>query len=117
MSKKLELPICPVEVTLFFIDHKWKVLIVRELLTGTKRFGALRNSLTGITQKTLTQNLRAMESHGIVSRKVYPEVPPRVEYSLTELGASLRPVLDAMYNWGESLQAHSNHSKNTLQKQ
>lgn len=83
------------------ISDKWKVLILRDLLLGTKRFGELRKSVSGISQKILTAQLRDMEKNGLVSRKVYAEVPPRVEYSLTELGQSLKPVLDAMQAWGE----------------
>lgn len=97
---KRELPACPVEITMGLIDDKWKVLIVRELLTGTKRFGELKKSVTGITQKVLTNNLRQMEADGLVKRKVYAEVPPRVEYSLTETGFSLKPILDSMVEWG-----------------
>lgn len=97
---KKELPACPVEITMGLIGEKWKVLIVRDLLTGTKRFGELKKSITGITQKVLTTNLRQMESSGLVKRKVYPEVPPRVEYSLTETGLSLKPILDSMVEWG-----------------
>lgn len=82
------------------IGEKWKVLIIRDLLTGTKRFGELKKSVTGITQKVLTNNLRQMEASGLVKRKVYAEVPPRVEYSLTETGLSLKPVLDSMVEWG-----------------
>lgn len=82
------------------IGEKWKVLIIRDLLTGTKRFGELRKSVTGITQKVLTSNLRKMESAGLVKRKVYAEVPPRVEYSLTKTGLSLKPILDSMVEWG-----------------
>lgn len=93
-------PECPVETTLSFIGEKWKVLILRDLFTGTKRFNELKKSLTGITQKMLTQQLRELESDGIVKRTVYPVVPPKVEYSLTELGLSLRPVIDSMKNWG-----------------
>ncbi len=93
-------PDCPVEVTLQLIGEKWKVLIIRDLLTGTKRFNELMRSVTGITQKVLTSNLRAMESAGLVNRKVYAEVPPRVEYSLTETGYSLKPILDSMVAWG-----------------
>lgn len=84
------------------IGDKWKVLIIRDLLTGTKRFGELKKSLNGITQKVLTNNLREMESSGLVNRKVYAEVPPRVEYSLTETGLSLKPILDSMVVWGNS---------------
>lgn len=95
-----ELPACPVEITMGLIGDKWKVLIVRDLLTGTKRFGELKKSVTGITAKVLTSNLRQMEASGLVKRKIYPEVPPRVEYSLTETGFSLKPILDSMVQWG-----------------
>lgn len=100
MKKKL--PACPVEITMDLIGDKWKVLIIRDLLTGTKRFGELKKSLNGITQKVLTNNLREMEASGLVNRKVYAEVPPRVEYSLTETGLSLKPILDSMVVWGNS---------------
>ena len=95
-----ELPACPVEVTLSVIGNKWKVLIIRDLMGGTRRFGELRKSIGGISQKVLTANLRSMEADGLLTRKVYPEVPPRVEYTLTDLGRSLRPVMDAMADWG-----------------
>lgn len=98
---KLELPACPVEITMGLIGEKWKVLIIRDLLTGTKRFGELQRSIGGVSQKVLTNNLRQMEKSGLISRKVYAEVPPRVEYSLTDLGKSLKPILDSMVNWGE----------------
>ena len=101
MTKK-DLPACPVEITMGLIGEKWKVLIIRDLLTGTKRFGELRKSVTGITQKVLTNNLRQMEASGLVKRKVYAEVPPRVEYSLTETGLSLKPILDSMVTWGNA---------------
>lgn len=94
-------PACPVETTLVLIGNKWKVLILRDLILGTKRFGELRKSLGGVSQKVLTTQLRDMEEKGLVSRKIYAEVPPRVEYSLTGLGASLKPVLDTMWEWGE----------------
>lgn len=100
-----ELPACPVETTLLLISDKWKVLILRDLLGGTLRFGELRRSLGSVSQKVLTANLRQMERDGLVHRKVYPEVPPRVEYSLTETGKSLRPVLEAMRDWGSNYQA------------
>lgn len=100
-TTKKELPACPVETTLTLIGDKWKVLILRDLLTGTKRFGELKKSLGGVSQKVLTAQLRDMENSGLVNRTVYPEVPPKVEYSLTELGSSLKPILDAMQNWGE----------------
>lgn len=96
-----ELPACPVETTLTLISDKWKVLILRDLLPGTRRFGELKKSIGNVTQKVLTAQLRQMEESGLVTRTVYPEVPPRVEYTLTELGYSLKPVLDAMWNWGE----------------
>lgn len=95
-----ELPPCPVETTLLLIGDKWKVLILRDLLAGTKRFGELKSSLGTISQKVLTQNLRAMEADGLVERTVYAEVPPRVEYTLTQLGKSLEPILKSMWNWG-----------------
>ena len=98
MSK--ELPPCPVEVTLMLISDRWKVLILRDLLSGTKRFGELKKSIGSISQKVLTSNLRSMEEDGLLTRKVYAEVPPRVEYTLTELGESLRPILFAMQEWG-----------------
>ncbi len=91
---------CPVEATLQLIGDKWKVLIIRDLLTGTKRFNELMRSVSGITQKVLTSHLRAMENAGLVTRKVYPVVPPKVEYSLTETGVSLKPILDSMFVWG-----------------
>lgn len=100
-----ELPACPVETTLLLISDKWKVLILRDLLDGTLRFGELRRSLGSVSQKVLTANLRQMERDGLVHRKVYPEVPPRVEYSLTETGKSLRPVIEAMRDWGSNYQA------------
>lgn len=97
---KQELPECPVETTLMLISDRWKVLIIRDLLTGTKRFGELKKSIGSISQKVLTSKLRSMEETGLLSRKVYPEVPPRVEYTLTETGYSLKPILDAMVEWG-----------------
>jgi DNA-binding HxlR family transcriptional regulator len=101
------LPACPVETTLTLISDKWKVLILRDLLPGTRRFGELKRSLGGVSQKVLTAQLRQMEDSGLLTRTVYPEVPPRVEYTLTELGASLRPVLEALRDWGEEYQAKS----------
>lgn len=96
-----ELPACPVETTLMLIGNKWRVLILRDLMPGTKRFGELKKSIGSVSQKVLTAQLRDMENNGLVNRKVYAEVPPRVEYSLTDLGRSLEPILDAMRNWGE----------------
>lgn len=100
MINKTELPACPVETTLMLIGDKWKVLILRDLRSGTKRFGEMKKSVTGISQKVLTANLRDMEGNGILTREVYPEVPPRVEYTLTDLGHSMMPILDAMEQWG-----------------
>ena len=99
---KQELPACPVEITMSLIGDKWKSLIIRNLLTGTKRFGELKKSLTGISQKVLTNNLRDMEKSGLVHREVFAEVPPRVEYSLIETGWSLNPILDSMVQWGNN---------------
>lgn len=99
-SKIENLPACPVETTLSLIGDKWKVLILRDLMPGTKRFGELKKSIGGVSQKVLTAQLRDMEENGLVSRKVYAEVPPCVEYSLTETGMSLKPLLDVMANWG-----------------
>ena len=104
MQTVKELPVCPVETTLMLIGDKWKVLILRDLLPGTKRFGELKKSIGSVSQKVLTAQLRDMEEKGLVNRKVYAEVPPRVEYSLTELGKSLKPILDAMWDWGEAYQ-------------
>lgn len=100
------LPACPVETTLALIGNKWKVLILRDLMPGKKRFGELKKSIGSVSQKVLTAQLREMESDGLLTRTVYPEVPPRVEYMLTELGQSLKPVLDTLWHWGESYKAH-----------
>ena len=102
---KNELPACPVETTLTLIGDKWKVLILRDLMPGTKRFGELKKSVGNVSQKVLTAQLRAMEASGLVNRKVYAEVPPRVEYSLTELGKSLKPILNSMCAWGKAYKA------------
>lgn len=99
------LPACPVETTLTLIGNKWEVLILRDLMEGTKRFGELRRSIGSISQKVLTSQLRQMEAAGLVHREVFAEVPPRVEYSLTPLGKSLKPVLDALRGWGENYKA------------
>lgn len=97
---KKDLPPCPVELTLLLISNKWKILIIRDLLEGTKRFSELKKSITNISQKVLTSNLREMEENELLTRKVYPEVPPRVEYTLTDIGYSLKPLLDDMDKWG-----------------
>jgi DNA-binding HxlR family transcriptional regulator len=98
---KKEMPLCPVEATLNVIGDKWKILILRDLIDGTKRFGELKKSIGSISQKVLTQQLRDMEEDGVVNRKAYAEIPPRVEYSLTEIGNSLKPILDSMFLWGQ----------------
>lgn len=101
----MELPACPVETTLMLIGDKWKVLILRDLMGGTKRFGELKKSIGTVSQKVLTAQLRDMEEKGLLTRNVYAEVPPRVEYTLTETGYSLKPVLDAMVVWGTDYKA------------
>lgn len=98
------MPACPVETTLLLIGDKWKVLILRDLMGGTRRFGELKKSIGNVSQKVLTAQLRDMEAKSLVSRKVYPEVPPRVEYSLTETGLSLQPILEVMTAWGTAYQ-------------
>lgn len=106
MIKYEDLPACPVETTLTMIGNKWKVIILRDLiLNGVMRFGELKKSVGSISQKVLTSNLREMEEDGLVKRTVYPEVPPRVEYELTPLGNTLKPVLDSLWSWGESYKA------------
>ena len=97
---KKDLPACPVELTLLLISNKWKVLIIRDLLDGTKRFSELKKSINNISQKVLTSNLREMEENNLLTRKVYPEIPQRVEYTLTDIGYSLKTLLDDMDKWG-----------------
>ena len=104
-KKKDQLPACPVETTLTLIGDKWKVLILRDLMPGTKRFSELRKSVGDVSQKVLAAQLRDMEKSGLVHREVYAEVPPRMEYSLTPLGRSLKPILDSMWAWGEGYKA------------
>ena len=101
---KKELPACPVETTLMLISNRWNVLILRDLMEGTKRFGELKKSLGDISQKVLTANLRAMEENGLLIRTVYTQVPPTVEYTLTDTGYSLKSVLEAMVQWGRKYQ-------------
>lgn len=110
MEEKKILPACPVETTLLLISDRWKVLILRDLMPGTKRFGELKKSIGHVTQKVLTANLRDMEEKGLLTRKVYAEVPPRVEYTLTDLGISLKPILDAMQKWGEKYKAKNENT-------
>ena len=100
-----DMPDCPIETTLTLISNRWKVLILWDLLGGVKRFGELKKLLGGISQKVLTANLRQMEEAGLLTRTVYAEMPPRVEYALTETGRSLRPVLEAMLEWGTRYKA------------
>lgn len=100
MLTKEELPECPVATTVQLIGSKWKLLIMRNLLQRPWRFNELKKNLEGISQKVLTDSLRSMEDDGIITRTVYPEVPPRVEYALSETGESMRPILNAMYDWG-----------------
>ena len=100
MKTKKELPDCPVATTVQLIGNKWKLLIIRNLLSRPWRFNELHKNLEGISQKVLTDSLRQMEADGIITRTVFPEVPPRVEYALSELGESMRPVLDSMREWG-----------------
>ena len=100
MLKKEELPACPVATTVQIVGSKWKLLILRNLLARPWRFNELRKDLDGISQKVLTDSLRSMEADGIITRTVYPEVPPRVEYALSELGESMRPIIQSMEQWG-----------------
>lgn len=100
MLTKKELPACPVATTVGLIGNKWKIFILRDLLTGTKRFGELRKTVEGISQKVLTDNLRAMEEDNLIIRTVYAQVPPKVEYKLSELGWSLKPIIEFMETWG-----------------
>lgn len=102
-----ELPASPVETTLTMISDKWKVLILRDLMPGTKRFGELKKSIGHVSQKVLTAQLRQMEESGLLTRTVFAEVPPHVEYTLTDLGYSLKPILDAMQEWGENYKAQN----------
>ena len=101
-TTKAALPACPVETTLSLIGNKWKVLILRDLAPGKKRFGQLQKSIGNVSQKVLTAQLRSMEADGLVHREVFAEVPPRVEYSLTDLGESLKPILNSRWAWGEN---------------
>ncbi len=105
MLTKEELPECPVATTVALIGSKWKLLIIRNLLQRPWRFNELKKNLEGISQKVLTDSLRSMEEDGLITRTVYPEVPPRVEYALSELGESLKPILDSMLEWGNMYKA------------
>lgn len=102
-----DLPKCPIETTIKMLGCRWKILIIRELLSGTKRFGELKKNVTGITQKVLTSKLRDMEELGLLERSVYPQIPPKVEYTLTDIGYSLRPVLDSLKSWGKDYKKYT----------
>lgn len=108
MLTKDELPECPVATTVQLIGSKWKLLIIRNLCARPWRFNELQRDLAGISQKVLTDSLRSLEMDGIITRTVYAEVPPRVEYALSDLGETLRPILDAMGQWGEGYKAMAN---------
>ena len=108
MKKKEELPDCPVATTVSLIGSKWKLLIMRNLLVRPWRFNELQRSLEGISQKVLTDSLRSMEDDGIITRTVFPEVPPRVEYALSELGESMRPIIKSMETWGSEYKQNLN---------
>ncbi|MDD3307096.1 MAG: helix-turn-helix domain-containing protein [Acetobacterium sp.] len=112
MLTKEELPACPVATMVELIGNKWKLLIIQNLLSRAYRFGELRNGVPGISQKVLTDNLRALESDGLITRTVYPEVPPRVEYALSDLGNSLRPLFKSMEDWGNSYKEYVASSTN-----
>ena len=115
--KKPDPSTCPVETTLFFLSTKWSALILRDLMDGPRRFNELQRSIGHISQKVLTSNLRQMEKHGLLTRTVYAEVPPRVEYELTELGASLKPVMDTLRWWGEIYSASASDTNLTGHQQ
>lgn len=108
MKKKEELPDCPVATTVSLIGSKWKLLIMRNLLVRPWRFNELKKNLEGISQKVLTDSLRSMEEDGIITRTVFPEVPPRVEYALSELGESMRPIINSMEDWGTEYKQNLN---------
>lgn len=104
MLTKEELPPCPVATTLMLIGNKWKIFIIQQLMDRPFRFGELRRTIPGISEKVLTDNLRAMEKDGIITRTVFPEVPPRTEYALSELGNTMRPIIESMATWGTGYQ-------------
>ena len=111
MLTKAELPECPVATTLQLIGNKWKILILRNLMARPWRFNEMLRSIPGISQKVLTDNLRALENDEIITRTVFPEVPPRVEYALSDLGESMRPIIKAMEAWGTGYQQQVRESK------
>ncbi len=104
MARERELPACPVATTLVLINSKWKVLILRDLFTGPKRFNELKRSLEGISQKVLTASLKEMVEDELIVRHVFPEVPPHTEYDLTDLGRTMKPILDSLEHWGAHYQ-------------
>ena len=104
MLTKEELPPCPVATTLMLIGNKWKIFIIQQLMDRPFRFSELRRAIPGISEKVLTDNLRAMEKDGIITRTVFPEVPPRTEYALSELGDTMRPIIESMATWGTGSQ-------------
>ena len=108
LTKDEVLPQCPVATTISLIGNKWKLLIIRNLLVGKARFKDLKNGIDGISQKVLTDNLRSMEEDGLIIRKSYPEIPPRVEYELSEIGNSLRPIIKSMEVWGNEYKKEKN---------
>ena len=108
LTKDEVLPQCPVATTVNLIGNKWKLLIIRNLLVGKARFKDLKNGIDGISQKVLTDNLRSMEEDGLIIRKSYPEIPPRVEYELSDLGNSLRPIIKSMEVWGNEYKKEKN---------
>lgn len=112
--KNLELPLCPVATTALLIGDHWKILIIRELLNGTRRFNEITKGLDGISNKVLSQHLKAMESRGLVQRKVYAEVPVKVEYSLTDVGWQLQPVISEMWRWGDRYKDSLEQQNNKL---
>lgn len=104
MLTKDELPPCPVATTLMLIGNKWKIFIIQQLMDRPFRFSELRRAIPGISEKVLTDNLRAMEKDGLITRTVFPEVPPRTEYALSELGYTMRPIIESMATWGTGYQ-------------
>ncbi len=114
MIDRKRMPDCPVATTVLLVGSKWRLLILRDLMAGTKRFNQLYHGLENISQKVLTENLKAMEEEGIIARKVYPEIPPKVEYSLTELGLKMKPIIDSMATWGNYYRAARARDKESI---
>lgn len=116
MIKKEDMPACPVATTVQLIGGKWKLLIMRNLLARSWRFNELKRNLEGISQKVLTTSLRSMEEAGIIKRTIYPTIPPRVEYSLSDLGESMRPIISAMEAWGNEYKRSGNSCDGVLEE-